>query len=294
MHPTSDQEPARQPSHPDDAAHRLQAILASPSYRLAIEDPDYMRRDELRPSRLALEYLKPELILEEHGIVSTIVVFGGTRIAEPHEARARVHELESMLRDDPGNPELERRLAIARRVLAKSHYYEVARDFSALVSRQRQHDGQPDFVIITGGGPGIMEAANRGAHDVGAKSIGLNITIPHEQVPNSYITPDLCFLFRYFAIRKMHFMKRAQALVAFPGGYGTLDELFEALTLVQTRKVRPLPIILCGRDFWSGALNLEYLADEGTINPEDLDLFRYAETAEEIWKQIRSFHALPD
>jgi uncharacterized protein (TIGR00730 family) len=177
-------------------------------------------------------------------------------------------------------------------VLAKAHYYDVAREFAQVVSRASQTAGVVDFAVITGGGPGIMEAANRGAWDVGAKSVGLNITLPHEQAPNSFITPELCFQFRYFAIRKLHFMLRARALVVFPGGFGTLDELFEALTLVQTHKVAPLPIILCGREFWEGVLDLQYLAAEGTIAYRDLELISYAETAQEIWDQIRAFHDL--
>jgi uncharacterized protein (TIGR00730 family) len=182
---------------------------------------------------------------------------------------------------------------LAERVLAKARYYDVAREFARLVSAASQTAGRRDFAVVTGGGPGIMEAANRGAHDVGAKSIGLNITLPHEQAPNSYISPELCFQFRYFAIRKLHFMMRAKALVAMPGGYGTMDELFEALTLIQTHKVEPIPVVLCGREFWQHALDLPYLAAEGVIAYKDLDLFCYAETAQEIWDQIRSFYRLP-
>jgi uncharacterized protein (TIGR00730 family) len=179
---------------------------------------------------------------------------------------------------------------VAERVLAKSRYYDVAREFGRLVSGVCQLDGRCDFVIVTGGGPGIMEAGNRGAFDVGAKSIGLNITLPHEQFPNPYISPELCFQFRYFGLRKMHFMKRAKALVAFPGGYGTFDELFEALTLIQTEKIRPRPVVLVGKEFWQSAFDAEFLAAEGVIDPEDVELFSYAETAEEIWNAILAWY----
>jgi uncharacterized protein (TIGR00730 family) len=280
--------------HPTDSSGnekaRIATLLHAPSYRLAFEDADYLMRDELRPNRLGLEFLKPELVLQANRIRSTIVVFGGTRVLEPVAAERRVRELEAACAAAPADSRLARDLDVARRVLAKSHYYDVARDLGRLVSQNCQDSELCDFVIVTGGGPGIMEAANRGAFDVDAKSIGFNITLPHEQAPNSFITPDLCFQFRYFAIRKMHFMVRAKALVVFPGGFGTLDELFDALTLVQTHKVEPLPVILCGREFWQRTLDLEYLAAEGTIAYHDLELFSYAETAEEIWQQIRSFH----
>jgi hypothetical protein len=203
-----------------------------------------------------------------------------------------VQALEAERRRIGGSPELERRLQVARRILAKSGYYDAAREFAALVSRScRTTDGDCDYVIVTGGGPGVMEAANRGAFEAGAKSVGLNITLPMEQRPNSYITPELCFQFHYFAIRKLHFLLRARALVAFPGGYGTLDELFEALTLVQTRKMRELPVILFGREFWERAVDFEFLAREGTIGPGDLELFHYAESAAEAWALIQRFHA---
>ena len=180
----------------------------------------------------------------------------------------------------------------ARRVLAKSRYYDEAREFGRIVSSTCQKEGLCDFVVVTGGGPGVMEAANRGAFDVGAKSAGFNIVLPHEQFPNPYITPGLCIYFHYFATRKMHFLMRAKALVAFPGGYGTLDELFETLTLIQTRKMPPVPIVLFGREFWERAINLPYLVEEGTIAPEDLDLVSYAETPAEAWETIARFHGL--
>ncbi len=273
------------------AAARLQRILDSPSYIPAYEDVEFIMRHDLRSVRLQLELLKPELVLRQHRIRSTIVVFGGTRIVEEKLAQSRVRALEQELQRTGSTPELERRLAVARRILAKSRYYEEAREFARLVSRSSQSDRDRDYVIVTGGGPGVMEAANRGAFDVGAKSIGLNITLPMEQRPNSFITPELCFQFHYFAIRKLHFLLRARALVAFPGGYGTFDELFEALTLVQTHKMRALPVILFGKEFWEQAVNLEFLAREGTIAENDLQLFRYAETASEAWNAIQSFHA---
>jgi uncharacterized protein (TIGR00730 family) len=196
------------------------------------------------------------------------------------------------LEKNPGDKKIMKKLNRHERVEAKSHYYEEARRFGQLVSAECQCNDEREYVIVTGGGPGIMEAANRGAHDSGAKSIGLNITLPHEQRPNPYITPELCFQFHYFAIRKLHFLLRAKALVAFPGGFGTMDELFEALTLRQTHKTRELPIVLVGREYWQHAIDFEYLVDEGTIDEQDLDLFHYADTAEEAWKIIQEFHGI--
>lgn len=270
--------------------HNRQAILSSPSYVLAEEDIPLLKRDELRAQRLQLEYLKPELALKAHRIESTIVVFGGTRIIEEPEARRRVADLRKELEQHPENAAVRHQLGVAERVLAKAHYYEEARKFAAMISPVCQVGDTREMVVVTGGGPGIMEAANRGAYESGFKSIGLNITLPHEQEPNAFITPELCFQFHYFALRKMHFMMRAKALVAFPGGYGTMDELFEALTLLQTHKVEPIPVVLVGREFWEGAVNFAHFVHEGTIDPEDLDLFRYAETAEEIWDHITRFH----
>ena len=263
------------------------------SYRLAFQDIDFVMRDELRGVRLQMELMKTELSLQEHNVRSTIVVFGGTRIPEPTTARKRVKELQAELKADPRNPELLKRLAIAQRVRAKSGYYDEARRFAELVSSESQNSHGAEYVIVTGGGPGIMEAANRGAHDIDAKSIGLNIVLPMEQIPNPYITPDLCFQFRYFAIRKMHFLMRAKALVAFPGGYGTLDELFEALTLVQTDKTKLIPIILFGKDYWTQLINFDFLVAEGTIDTDDLDFFRFADTAEEAWEMIRDYNKKP-
>lgn len=260
-----------------------------PSYQLAYEDDDFMAQDEMRPIRLNLELQKAELILQEHKIESTIVVFGGTRILEPKECRKKIRLLKEELAKKPRDPKLLRKMAIAKRVQAKSGFYDEARRFSELVSCESQANGG-EYVIVTGGGPGIMEAANRGADECGAKSIGLNITLPMEQSPNDYITPELCFQFRYFAIRKMHFLMRAKALVAFPGGYGTLDELFEALTLVQTDKTQNIPIILFGRNYWTQLINFEFLVAEGTIDEDDLHLFKYADTAEEAWQLIKEYN----
>jgi uncharacterized protein (TIGR00730 family) len=221
----------------------------------------------------------------------TIVVFGSTRICEHAAASRQVETLIETLAEDPGNKELEHRLAAAKRILAKSHYYDVAREFGRLVSEANNNGQEEHAVIMTGGGPGVMEAANRGAFDAGAKSVGLNIALPHEQFPNPYITPNLCFSFHYFATRKFHFALRAKALVAFPGGYGTFDELFEILTLVQTQKLKQIPVILVGKDYWQRAVNFDFLADEGVIAREDRELFWYAETAEEIWNGIQAWYA---
>ncbi|RMG48411.1 MAG: LOG family protein [Acidobacteria bacterium] len=279
------------PHHEDpDAPERVRRLMESPSYRRADLDPDFLQRDELRPTRLQLEFLKPELALIEHGIRATIVVFGGTRIVEPEAAAKRLAEARAAAEANPGDPELARRAAVCERIAAKSHYYEVAREFSRIVGRAGQGPGDCRLVVMTGGGPGIMEAGNRGAYDVGAKSIGLNINLPHEQYPNPYITPELCFQFRYFALRKMHFLKRARALVAFPGGYGTFDELFETLCLIQTRTIEPVPVVLVGESFWRRAFDAEFLAAEGVIDPEDTEIFWFAETAEEIWRTILEWY----
>ncbi len=264
-----------------------------PNYLLAENDIAFLKRPELRPVRLQLELLKPEVLLDEQGIQSTLVVFGGTQIVERHEAERRLAAAQELLAADPNDAVKQRGVARAERIVAKSHFYDAAREFAKLVSCDCQIKGQCDFAIVTGGGPGIMEAANRGAHDVGAKSIGLNITLPEEQLPNSFITPDLCFQFRYFAIRKMHFLLRAKGLVVFPGGFGTLDELFEVLTLRQVNRMQPIPVILYSRDFWDRVINLQFLADEGTIRDEHLSLVQYAETPAETWNIIRGFYRLP-
>ncbi len=272
-----------------DAPRRIETILASPSYRQADQDVDFLNRDDTRGLRLQVDYLKPELLLEQHDVTHTIVVFGSTRIPEPAAARRSVERLQDALADAPGNPELLQRLAVAERIQAKSHYYDVAREFGRLVGNADRGPHDCRVVVMTGGGPGMMEAANRGAYDVAAKSIGLNITLPHEQDPNPYITPGLCFQFHYFSLRKMHFMMRSKALVAFPGGFGTLDELFETLTLVQTSKKRRLPIVLFGKDYWSRLIDFKFMAEQGMITWEDTKLFAIVEKAEQAWDHIQKF-----
>ena len=282
-HPKSSEEDPEAPA-------RVRAIMASPSYRQADQDVAFLNQDETRGVRLQIDYFKPEYILQQHGIEHTITVFGSTRIHEPAAAHRRVTELQSELATDPGNTGLRRQLAIAERILAKSKYYQVAREFGQLVGQAGGGARGYRLVIMTGGGPGMMEAANRGAYDVGAKSIGLNINLPHEQYPNPYITPELCFRFHYFALRKLHLLLRTRALVAFPGGYGTFDELFETLTLIQTRKIKPLPVVLVGEEYWRRAFDIDFLIAEGVIDPEDGELFWFAETAQEIWDGILRWH----
>ncbi|SEW45623.1 hypothetical protein SAMN04488515_3360 [Cognatiyoonia koreensis] len=231
----------------------------APSYRLAFADEDFMCRDELRPVRLQLELLKPEMGMNEAGVNSTIVLFGGARIPEPaNKGSAKTETLAEL-----------------------SKYYEEARRFARIMTERSLENGGTDDVIVTGGGPGVMEAGNRGAMEAGGKSVGLNIVLPHEQAPNTYVTPELCYNFHYFAIRKMHFLMRASAITVFPGGFGTLDETFEALTLIQTGRMARVPFLLFGRSFWEKIINWDALADAGTISPEDLELFRFVETAEE-------------
>lgn len=274
---------------PEVEANR-KAILASSSYRLAENDATLLARPELRPVRLQLELLKPEMTLAEERIHSTIVVFGSTRIVERSVALRRLDRARELLAGSPGDARRARAVAQAERLLAKSDYYNAAREFARLVSAYNQSENQCEYVVVTGGGPGLMEAANRGAFDVGAKSIGFNITLPAEQVPNPYITPKLCFQFHYFALRKLHFLLRAKALVVFPGGYGTLDELFETLTLRQTGRMQEIPVIMFGESYWRRVVDFQFLADEGVIDDEHLDLFEFAETPEEAWEIIRRYH----
>jgi uncharacterized protein (TIGR00730 family) len=252
-----------------------------PAYRLAYQDPDFLHREDLRPVRLQLELLKPEILLQENRIASTIVIYGSARIPEPQEAAARLAA--AMTEQDK---------RIAERVYAKSHYYTVARELARIASQLEPIDDMNHFVVVSGGGPGIMEGANRGAFEVGAPSVGLNIVLPHEQAPNQYVTPQLSFLFHYFALRKMHFLMRARAVCVFPGGFGTLDELFETLTLIQTRKITPIPLLLFGRRFWEGVIDFPALVEEGVISPEDLNLFQYVETAQEAWRIIADAYGL--
>jgi uncharacterized protein (TIGR00730 family) len=257
------------------------------AYRLAFTDVDFLLREELRPIRLQLELLKPELVQDEQGVEATIVLFGSARVVAPDVAERELAAARAA--DDP------RALKTAQTRVAMSRYYEEARRFAGIVTRRSVSLAKPIYVV-TGGGPGIMEAGNRGAFEVGGKSVGLNIVLSHEQVPNRYITPELCFQFHYFALRKMHFLMRAIALVCFPGGFGTLDELFEVLTLVQTGKSRMRPILLFGREFWTRLIDFELLIDTGMIAPEDVNLFHFVETAEEAWALLAAQYGydLPD
>lgn len=272
-----------------DAPRRVAAIMAHPAYRQADQDTGFLADDSTRGVRLELDYAKAELLLTQAGVERTVVVFGSTRIREPATAARRVAELRDAAAASPGDAAAARRLAIAERLHAKSHFYDMARAFGRLVGEA--WDGGSGLVLMTGGGPGIMEAANRGAWEAGAPTIGLNIALPQEQYPNPYITPGLCFSFHYFALRKLHFLKRACALVAFPGGYGTFDEVFETLTLVQTRTIEPVPVVLVGADYWRRVVDIDALVDEGVIDAEDRDLFWFAESAGEAWEGIRAWHA---
>lgn len=272
---------------------RLQEIMTAPSYRLAEEDVKFLQQDDLRPVRMQLELLKVEMELERQHIESTIVVFGGTQVVEGDEAQRRLAEAQKALAESPDDPKRQRKVERAERVLGNAHYYESARGLCRLVSEKCAKDDPRNYVVVTGGGPGIMEAANRGASDAGAQSIGLNITLPQEQRPNQYITPGLCFQFHYFALRKMHFLMRAKALVVFPGGFGTLDELFDALTLRQTNRMQQIPIILFGREYWDRVVDWQFLADEGVISDDHLNLVDYAQTPEEAWNIICKFHYQP-
>ena len=257
------------------------------SYRLAFTDTDFLLREELRPVRMQLELLKPEMVQDEQGVEATIVIFGSARIVAPEAAQKQVEAAQSS-----GDA---RALRVAETAAAMSRFYEQARRFSALVTRRSATLARPLY-IVTGGGPGIMEAGNRGAFEVGGRSVGLNIVLSREQTPNRYITPELCFQFHYFALRKMHFLMRAVALVCFPGGFGTLDELFEVLTLVQTGKSRMRPILLFGREFWTRLVNFDLLIETGMISPEDIHLFHFVETAEEAWEVLAQEYGfdLPD
>lgn len=253
----------------------------SSAYKLAFQDTEFLLREDLRPVRFQLELLKPELLLNEANIGSTFVFYGSARIPSPEMADALVAAA--------ANPEQEK---IAGRLKAKSHYYDIARELAKLASScECDEEGKKHFVVCSGGGPSIMEAANRGAAEVGRESIGLNIVLPHEQMPNRYVSPDLSFQFHYFALRKMHFLLRARAVAVFPGGFGTFDEMFELLTLIQTGKVRPLPILLFGKDFWTRVVDFEGLVEEGVIAPHDLDLIHWTEDANEAWDFVQKFYA---
>ncbi len=265
----------------------LQLILSSNSYHLAHEDLELLNSNEMRGVRMLLEISKPEQILEKEKILSTIIVFGGANISDRFSTMKKLTEVGNQIKEHPEFNHLKRKKDKLKQLLALSHYYDSAREFSRLVSRENQLKGCRSHVIVTGGGPGIMEAANRGAFDADCKSIGLNISIPTEQHPNPFITPGLCFKFNYFALRKIHFVMRSIAAVFFPGGFGTLDELFELLTLRQTGMKNAIPIILFGREYWSKAINFQLLADFGLIADDHLKLFEYADTPSEAWEIIK-------
>jgi uncharacterized protein (TIGR00730 family) len=275
-----------------DPSDTLDPLSDLPSHRLAFRDPDFLSRPEVRSYRLALEYAKPQLMQLKMNVKSTIVVFGSARIPSPDDselARARAEEAVARAPDDP---EAEATLALARKLSELVPYYQEARRFASMAAKY-QREGEPyDFVVTTGGGPGIMEAANRGASESGQATMAFNIEIEHEQKPNPYITPELCFNFHYFAMRKMHFLLRARAMVAFPGGFGTLDEVFEALTLIQTGKMRRIPVVIFGRAWWSQVVNFDALVAAGTISRADLDLINWADTAAQAWEAIDRFYEL--
>ena len=277
-----------------EVEERLKAIMEHPSYRLAYMDSDFIRSDDLRPLRLELELLKPEMFLDDLGIQSTVVVFGGTQVSPREEGEKLMAEAKAAIAAKPDDHESKRLMIRAERVLYKSRYYEECREFANLVTSYNKQFRDGEFIIKTGGGPGIMEAANRGAFEAGGKSMALNITLPFEQTPNSYITPGMCFQFNYFAIRKMHFLLRAKALVCFPGGFGTLDELFTTLTLRQTGRMQEIPIILYSKEYWDGIIDFQFLADEGVIQDSHLDLFQYTETPEETWDVIKKYHKVTE
>ena len=265
----------------------LELIISSSNYKLAHEDRELLNSDEMRGVRMLLEINKPEKILEEQNILSTIIVFGGANLSDKSSIENRIEITKNSLTKDPRSSSLERELARLKNLQSISHYYDSAREFAKIVSRQNQKEHCNSHVIVTGGGPGIMEAANRGAFDADCKSIGLNISLPNEQHPNAYITPGLCFKFNYFALRKFHFVMRSVAAVFFPGGFGTFDELFELLTLRQTGMKTEIPIILFGRDYWSKVINFQFLSDHGLISDEHMNLFQYADSASEAWDIIK-------
>lgn len=269
-----------------DAAPADTPQTRHPAYRLAFRDTDFLLREELRPVRFQLELLKPEMLLDEAGVGSTLVMYGSARIPPPEA-------VETALEGAKNLPDDQR--LVVENLAAKSKYYGEAYKLARIASEKSViEDGKRQFVVCSGGGPSIMEAANRGASDAGAESIGLNIILPHEQAPNPYVTPYLSLNFHYFALRKMHFLLRARAVAVFPGGFGTFDEFFELLTLIQTGKMKPIPILLFGKHFWNRVINFEALCEEGTISPKDLDLFRWCETAEEAWEHIAAFYHIKD
>ncbi len=291
MTPDPHQLHARHLTSAQQSAEAISKLQAHSSYRLAFTDQDFLMQDELRHVRLQLEYLKPQLVLEQHNIDATIVVFGSARFLSPEHAQTELAKAQQQLalRD---TSETQQALKLAKRQLRNSQYYAASQQFAALATRYSCCHQDCAMTIISGGGPGIMEAANRGAMDAGGQSIGLNIVLPREQQPNPYITPQFCFQFHYFAIRKMHFLQRARALVAFPGGFGTLDELFETLTLIQTKKAERVPVILYDKAFWQRLINFDMLVEEGLISADDVDLIQYADTPEHAWQLIMDYYQL--
>lgn len=281
---------ARKPELPPEVEANRAAILRSSTYLLAERDAEWLRDGAMRPVRMQLELQKTELLLQRAGVKSTVVVFGGTQIVPREEAQEKLAAAKAELATSPNSHAAKRGVVRAEARLKKSRFYDECRAFAKLVSGRCQIDGKCEFVVTTGGGPGVMEAGNRGAFEIGAKTIGLNIELPHEQEPNPYITPELCFQFHYFAMRKFHFILRAAALVVFPGGFGTLDELFNTLCLRQTGRMQAIPIILYGKEYWDSVINFQALADEGVIADDHLDLISYAETPEEAWGIIANYH----
>ena len=275
------------PSAAEDAKHACQSEKTHDTYRLAYSDDGFLLRDDLQAVRLQLEWLKPDILQEEQGIESTVVIFGGARFCEPDKANMKLEEANKALALSPSDEQLILAHRKAKTLVKNSRYYDDAHRLSKKITRKSLDNGGNEYVIVTGGGPGVMEAANRGAFDLGGKSIGLNIVLPFEQVPNQYITPELCFQFHYFALRKMHFLKRAVALIAYPGGFGTLDELFETLTLIQTRKIKPLPVVLIGKEYWNRLIDFNFLVEEGAITKEDLALFKIVDHVEEAWDVLK-------
>ena len=275
-------------SNKNNNSKNLNLIINSDTYKLAYEDIGLLKKNEMRGVRMLLEITKPDLILEENKILSTIIIFGGASITEESNTKKRIENIEELIKKNPKSILLKRNLNRLENLLLMSHYYQSAREFSKLASINNQNKNCNSHVIVTGGGPGIMEAANRGAFEANCKSIGLNISLPNEQIPNAFITPGLCFKFNYFALRKIHFVMRSIGAVFFPGGFGTLDELFELLTLRQTGMKNKIPIILFGREYWNKIINFEYLADLGLISDKHLNLFEYADTALEAWEIIKS------
>lgn len=272
----------------DDKQVSCTSKISHPNYRLAYDDDEFLLRDELRATRLQLEWLKPDLIQNEHDIESTVVIFGSARIEDGETSKKKLNKTKRKASREPENEYLQYRLGVAKQLNKSTAYYEQARLLAKKVTKLSKQYDCKQFVVVTGGGPGIMKAANQGAHEAGGKSVGLNIVLPFEQTVNSYVTKELCFQFHYFAVRKMHFLKRARALIVCPGGLGTMDELFETLTLIQTKKVDPIPVILLGKSFWTTAINFEFLAEQGVIAREDLSLFKMVDTADEAWDVLRA------